>query len=130
MLSMFHCFCRCSAQRSCCCAEHCKQQHCTAASTAPLFPCQVIPDHLAQATSSFPMSQMTGPMGAGDLLSSFLGSVILSMGFRIYDERETMKRHAPEILGATFLSSAFNMFSTAFLAKALGLQAREWGLLT
>lgn len=64
-----------------------------------------------------------GPMGAGDLLSTFLGSVILSMGFRIYDERETMKRHAPEILGATFLSSLFNMFSTVFLAKAVGLQA-------
>ncbi len=34
-----------------------------------------------------------------------------------------MRRHAPEILGATFLSSVFSFFSTAFAAKALGLQA-------
>ncbi len=30
-------------------------------------------------------------MGAGDFLMSFLGSVIMSMGFRIYDQRDTMK---------------------------------------
>lgn len=42
---------------------------------------------------------------------------------RIYQERDTMRRHAPEILGATFLSSLFSFFSTAFAAKALGLQA-------
>ncbi len=62
-------------------------------------------------------------MGAGDLLMSFLGVVIISMGFRIYQQRETMKRHAPEILGATLLSSLFSFFSTAMAAKALGLQA-------
>ena len=63
-------------------------------------------------------------MGAGDFLMTFLGSVIMSMGFRIYDQRETMKRHAPEILGATLLSAAFSFFSTAFAAKALGLSTR------
>jgi len=68
-------------------------------------------------------SKGAGPMGAGDFLMSFLGSVIMSMGFRIYDQRETMKRHAPEILGATLLSSIFSFFSTALVAKALGLQA-------
>ena len=67
-------------------------------------------------------------MGAGDVLYSFLGSVILSMGFRIYDQRETMKRHAPEIIGATLASSLFSFFSTAFAAKALGLQAGESGM--
>ena len=69
------------------------------------------------------MHQGAGPLGAGDLLYSFLGSVILSMGFRIYDQRETMKRHAPEIIGATFASALFSFFSTAFAAKALGLQS-------
>lgn len=60
------------------------------------------------------------------MLYSFLGSVILSMGFRIYDQRETMKRHAPEIVGATFASALFSFFSTAFAAKALGLQSCEY----
>ncbi len=69
------------------------------------------------------LNQGAGPLGAGDLLMSLLGSVILSMGFRIYDQRETMKRHAPEILGSTLLSSLFSFFSTALAAKALGLQA-------
>ncbi|KAG1676807.1 hypothetical protein FOA52_010316 [Chlamydomonas sp. UWO 241] len=65
-------------------------------------------------------------MGSGDLLMSFLGSVILSMGFRIYDQRETMQRHAPEILGATAASSLFSFFSSALLCKALVLQSGGW----
>uniref|UniRef100_A0A7R9VAA3 LrgB-like protein n=1 Tax=Chlamydomonas euryale TaxID=1486919 RepID=A0A7R9VAA3_9CHLO len=68
------------------------------------------------------LAKGTMQMGSGDLLMSFLGSVILSMGFRIYDQRETMKRHAPEILGATFASSAFSFLSCALLAKGLALQ--------
>jgi putative effector of murein hydrolase len=39
----------------------------------------------------------------------------------MHAQRETMRRHAPEILGATFLSSVFSFFSTAFAARALGL---------
>ena len=69
------------------------------------------------------LSQGAGPMGAGDLLYSFLGSVILSMGFRIYDQRDTMKRHAPEILTATAAASLFSFFTSALAAKALGLQS-------
>lgn len=61
------------------------------------------------------------PMGAGDLLMAFLGIVIISFGFRIYAQRETMRRHAPEILGATVLSALFSMYSTAFAARFLGL---------
>ena len=62
-----------------------------------------------------------GALGAGDVLMNLLGVVIVSFGFRIYQQRLTMKRHAPEILGATLLSSLFSMFSTAFAARALGL---------
>ena len=62
-------------------------------------------------------------MGAGDVMMGFLGAVIISMGFRIYQQRETMVRHAPEIFGATILSSLFSFFSTAFFAKFLGLSA-------
>ena len=65
--------------------------------------------------------QGQGMMGAGDLLMSFLGVVILSFGFRIFGQRRLMKRHAPEIFGATILSATFSMFSTAFAARAMGL---------
>lgn len=34
-----------------------------------------------------------------------------------------MRRHAPEILGATLLSALFSFFSTAFAAKALALNS-------
>ena len=60
-------------------------------------------------------------MGAGDLLMSFLGVVILSFGSRIFGQRRLMKRHAPEIFGATILSATFSMFSTAIAARAMGL---------
>lgn len=73
-----------------------------------------------------PAAQNMAAMGAGDFLMNFLGVVIISMGFRIYQQRDTMRRHAPEILGATLLSSLFSFFSTAFAAKALGLQAGGW----
>jgi putative effector of murein hydrolase len=62
-------------------------------------------------------------MGAGDALMGLLGIVIISFGFRIYTQRDTMKRHFPEIFGATILSSLFSLFSTAFAAKAIGLSA-------
>ena len=65
-------------------------------------------------------------MGAGDLLMSFLGVVILSFGFRIFGQRRLMKRHAPEIFGATTLSAAFSLFSTAFAAKAMGLAPGDY----
>lgn len=43
-------------------------------------------------------------------------------------QRETMKRHYPEILGATFLSALFSFFSTAFAAKALALNPGGWAV--
>jgi putative effector of murein hydrolase len=67
------------------------------------------------------LAKGAGPMGAGDLLMSFLGMVIISFGFKVYAQRDTMRRHAPEIMGACILSSLFSMFSTAFMAKALAL---------
>lgn len=69
------------------------------------------------------LAKGAGPMGGGDALMSLLGLVIISFGFRVYTQRETMKRHFPEIVGATILSSIFSLFSTAFAAKAIGLSA-------
>ena len=66
-------------------------------------------------------------MGAGDALMSLLGIVIISFGFRVYTQRDTMKRHFPEIFGATVLSAIFSLFSTAFAAKAVGLSSGATG---
>lgn len=57
---------------------------------------------------------------------ALLGLVIISFGFRVYTQRDTMKRHAPEIFGATILSALFSLFSTAFAAKAIGLSSGEF----
>jgi len=83
---------------------------------------------LAAATGTSIMSILkmylakgTGPMGAGDLLMSFLGCVILSFGFRVYEQRAVLRRHAAEIAGSALFTSLFSLFSTAGLAKALGL---------
>ncbi|CAG9466097.1 unnamed protein product [Pedinophyceae sp. YPF-701] len=60
-------------------------------------------------------------MGAGDLLMSMLGCVILSFGFRVYEQRAIMQRHAVEIAGATVSSAAFSMMSTAVVGRLIGL---------
>ena len=44
-------------------------------------------------------------MGGGDVLMNFLGVVILSFGFRVFGQRELMKRHSAEIFGSTFASA-------------------------
>ena len=59
--------------------------------------------------------------GAGDLLMSFLGVVILSFGFKIFSQRKLMVRHAFEIFGSTTASAAFSIYGTAFAARATGL---------
>ncbi|PRW39064.1 plastidal glycolate glycerate translocator chloroplastic [Chlorella sorokiniana] len=62
-----------------------------------------------------------GVWGAGDLLFSFLGVVILSFGFKVYEQWPVMRRHAVEILAATASSSLFAMLTTAGMARAAGL---------
>lgn len=59
--------------------------------------------------------------GPGDLLFSFLGVIILSFGFKVYEEFDVLQRHAPEVLGATSIAAAFTMLSTAFLGGASNL---------
>lgn len=65
------------------------------------------------------------PMGGGDPLLSFLGVVVLSFGFRIFQQRRVMIRHAPEVLGGALASSLFSLFGTATAARAVGLQPGE-----
>lgn len=61
-------------------------------------------------------------LGAGDVLMSLLGVVILSYGFRIHAQRSLIARHRLEIGGAAVGSAAFSMFATAAAARqVLGL---------
>lgn len=62
-----------------------------------------------------------GRLGAGDILMLFLGSVILSFAFKVYEARKIIARHAVEIFGCLVSTSMFAMFATAIAGKALGL---------
>ena len=62
-------------------------------------------------------------LGAGDLLMTFLGSVILSFAFKVFEARSIIARHAVEIFGCLISTSVFAMFTTAFAGKLLGLSA-------
>ncbi|KAL3139383.1 hypothetical protein ABBQ38_003717 [Trebouxia sp. C0009 RCD-2024] len=67
------------------------------------------------------LTKGAGLYGAGDFLMSFLGVIILSFAFKIFDQRRLMVRHAPEILGACAVSSAVSMVGTAVLCRLAGL---------
>jgi putative effector of murein hydrolase len=66
-------------------------------------------------------SQYTYLYGPGDVLFAFLGVIILSFGFKVFDEWQVLCQHRYEVLGTTFLSAGFSMLSTAALAGVAGL---------
>lgn len=74
--------------------------------------------------------QGAGLYGAGDFLMSFLGVIILSFAFKIFDQRRLMVRHAPEILGACAVSAAVSMVGTAVLCRLAGLNPGNSSSLT
>jgi len=61
------------------------------------------------------------PKGAGDLLMSFLGVVVLTFGFHIYGQRALLARHAAEIVGCAALASILSLVATVGAGRALGL---------
>jgi putative effector of murein hydrolase len=61
--------------------------------------------------------------GAGDILMGFLGSVVLSFGFRIYGQRTLLRRHAAEVLGCASGSALASLLITCAAGRALGLPA-------
>ncbi len=71
----------------------------------------------------FQVLQGAGLYGAGDFLMSFLGVIILSFAFKIFDQRRLMVRHAPEILGSCVVSAGVSMLGTAVLCRLAGLDA-------
>ena len=60
-------------------------------------------------------------LGAGDFLMSFLHSVILTFGFRVFAQRALMRRHFAEIGGTVVAASFFSMLVTAAAGSALSL---------
>ncbi|KAK6137239.1 hypothetical protein DH2020_029028 [Rehmannia glutinosa] len=60
--------------------------------------------------------------GAGDILMGFLGSVILSFAFSMFQQRKLVKRHAAEIFTSVILSTVFSLYSTALIGRLIGLE--------
>jgi len=50
--------------------------------------------------------------------------VILSFGFRVYEQRALVKRHFAEIMGTMVASTFFSLVVTLLFASAL---VRAWG---
>ena len=61
-------------------------------------------------------------MGAGDIFMGFLGSVILSFGFRIFAQREIMRRHKYEVFGCVMVAAVFSLFVTVLAGRITGLE--------
>ncbi|DBA89179.1 hypothetical protein WJX77_010210 [Trebouxia sp. C0004] len=74
-----------------------------------------------QQTLQSYLTKGAGLYGAGDFLMSFLGVIILSFAFKIFDQRRLMVRHAPEILGSCAVSAGVSMVGTAVLCRLAGL---------
>ena len=77
---------------------------------------------LYRTGAPFAMSNV-GALGAGDVLMLFLGSVILSFAFKVFEARAIIQRHAVEIFGCLVSTSIFAMFATAVAGRALGLSS-------
>ena len=67
------------------------------------------------------LTKRAGAMGAGDVLMGFLGSVVLSFGFRIYGQRTLLRRHAAEVLGCATGSALASLVVTCLAGRLLGL---------
>jgi len=79
----------------------------------------VLQDYLTKGNPQNPQYRYL--YGPGDVLFAFLGVIILSFAFKVFDEWPVLCRHSYEVLGSTFLSAGFSMLSTAALAGIVGL---------
>lgn len=59
--------------------------------------------------------------GAGDLIAALLGPAILSFGLQLYQYRDMLSKKAPIVTVSTGLSAVFGLFSSAILARIVGL---------
>eukprot|EP00252_Welwitschia_mirabilis_P019630 TRINITY_DN459_c0_g1_i2.p1 TRINITY_DN459_c0_g1~~TRINITY_DN459_c0_g1_i2.p1 ORF type:complete len:489 (-),score=56.99 TRINITY_DN459_c0_g1_i2:550-2016(-) len=99
----------------------------------PIITCALSADLAAFAYGSFSgigfkatlgsyLTKAASNPGAGDILMGFLGSVILSFAFSMFRQRKLVRRHAVEIFSAVVVSTAFSLYSTAFVGRMVGLE--------
>lgn len=60
-------------------------------------------------------------MGAGNVLMSLLGVVVMCDAFRIFRQRTVITRHFMETVGTCAFIALFSLFASAFVASAVGL---------
>lgn len=63
--------------------------------------------------------------GGGAWLLKFLGVIILSFGFRLFERRRLIYRHAAAILGGIGFAVVSSLFGTALAARLLQLPPGE-----
>lgn len=68
------------------------------------------------------LTKVASNPGAGDVLMGFLGSVILSFAFSMFQQRKLVKRHAAEIFTSVIISTLFSLYSTALAGRLVGLE--------
>ncbi|KAL6533636.1 Plastidal glycolate/glycerate translocator 1, chloroplastic [Orobanche hederae] len=68
------------------------------------------------------LTKATSNPGAGDILMGFLGSVVLTFAFSMFQQRKLVKRHAAEIFTSIVLSTLFSLYSTALIGRIVGLE--------
>ncbi|XP_010933398.2 plastidal glycolate/glycerate translocator 1, chloroplastic [Elaeis guineensis] len=69
------------------------------------------------------LTKVSSNPGAGDILMGFLGSVIISFAFSMFQQRKLMKRHAAEIFSSVIIATTFSLYSTAIIGRAVGLES-------
>lgn len=66
-------------------------------------------------------AEYVAPGGGGALLLKFLRVIILTFGFRLFEQRRLIMKHAPEVVGGIALSVWFSLLSTAIGGRLLNL---------
>ena len=67
-------------------------------------------------------------IGAGNIIASFLGPVIISFGFQLYAYRKLLLRNIIRVVSTTLFSAFIGLFSSAFLSKMFKLSPIEAAL--
>ena len=85
-------------------------------------------NYLSLLSSYFGTNNITGIVGAGDFIASFLGPVIVSFGLQLYVYRKILMRNITRVIGTTLFSALFGLTSSAALARILKLTPLEAAL--
>lgn len=75
----------------------------------------------ADILNGYVMKWKGGVFGGGDVLMLMLGPIILSFAFKVYDERETMRKHFAELVLGSSIASLFSLLVTPLAGRLLGL---------